>query len=86
MQKKIIHAFATCRLDYCNSILSRCPNSSLRTIQLTENAAACLLTQTVRRPHITPVLASLHWLPVKSKIELKILLITPKAPHSQAHF
>ena len=29
--------------------------------------------------HITPILASLHWLPVKSQIDFKILLITYQA-------
>src|SRR4029434_184631 len=29
--------------------------------------------------HISPVLASLHWLPVKSRIDFKVLLLTYKA-------
>src|SRR4029434_8829313 len=29
--------------------------------------------------HISPVLASLHWLPVKSRIDCKVLLLTCKA-------
>ena len=32
----------------------------------------------------TPVLASLHWLPVKSRIEFKIILLTYKALNGQA--
>ena len=82
--EKIIHAFVTSRLDYCNSLLSGCPNSSVRMLQLVQNAAARLLTRTGRREHISPVLASLHWLPIKFRIEFKILLITYKALHSQA--
>ena len=34
--------------------------------------------------HITPVLASLHWLPVKAKAEFKVLLLTYKALHGLA--
>ena len=49
-----------------------------------QNAAARVLTRTRRRDHITPVLASLHWLPVKSRIEFKILLLTYKALNGQA--
>lgn len=82
--EKIIHAFVTSRLDYCNSVLAGCPNSSLRTLQLIQNSAARLLTGTRRRQHITPILASLHWLPVKFRIEFKILVLTYKALHSQA--
>ncbi len=49
-----------------------------------QNAAARVLTGTGIRNHITPVLASLHWLPVKSRIEFKIPLLTYKALTDQA--
>ena len=82
--EKLVHAFVTSRLDYCNSLLSGCSNKSLRTLQLIQNAAARVLTGTKIRDHISPILASLHWLPVKSRIEFKILLLTYKALHGQA--
>ncbi|TWW67305.1 hypothetical protein D4764_02G0003460 [Takifugu flavidus] len=52
------------RLDHM-SILDGCPNNSLRSLQLIQNAAARVLTGIDKRDHITPVMASLHWLPVK---------------------
>lgn len=76
--EKLIHAFVTSRLDYCNSLLLGCPNNSLRSLQLIQNAAARVLTGIDKRDHITPVLASLHWLPVKSRIIFKTLLLTYK--------
>ena len=82
--EKLVHAFVTSRLDYCNSILSGCTNKLLKSLQLIQNAAAHVLTGTKKRDHITPVLASLHWLPVKSRIEFKILLLTYKALNDQA--
>ncbi|TWW55902.1 hypothetical protein D4764_09G0009520 [Takifugu flavidus] len=55
-----------------------CPNNSLRSLQLIQNAAARVLTGIDKRDHITPVLASLHWLPVKFRIIFKTLLLTYK--------
>ncbi|KAI3356306.1 hypothetical protein L3Q82_017205, partial [Scortum barcoo] len=48
-------------------------------------SGAEVLTKTRKRDHITPVLASLHWLPVKFRVDFKILLLlTYKALHGLA--
>ena len=49
-----------------------------------QNSAARLVNQCPRFCHITPVLRDLHWLPVSSRIEFKIMLITYKVLHDQA--
>ncbi len=38
-----------------------------------------LLTSTKKRDHITPVLRSLHWLPVRYRVNFKILLVVFKS-------
>ena len=65
-------------LDYCNSLYIGINQVSISRLQLVQNAAARLLTGTRKREHITPVLASLHWLPVRYRIEFKTLLFVFK--------
>ena len=77
--EKVIHAFIFSRLDDCNSLLSGINRKSLSCLQLVQNSAARLLTGFNRHQHITPILASIHWLPVCFRIDFKILLITFKA-------
>ncbi len=66
----------TSRLDYCNALLGGCP---ARLINKLQNAAARVLTRTRNVDHISPVLSTLHGLPIKHHIHFKILLITYKA-------
>ena len=78
--ERVIHALITSRLDYCNALYAGITSASLSRLQLVQNAAARLLTGTRRREHITPVLASLHWLPVKFRINFKMLLCIKRKP------
>lgn len=78
----VVHAFISSRLDYCNSLYVGISHRQLSRLQLVQNAAARLLTGTKKREHITPVLRSLHWLPVKFRIDFKILLVVFKALHN----
>lgn len=41
-----------------------------------QNTAAKVLMKINSRDHIIPILASLHWLPIKPRIQFKILLLT----------
>lgn len=80
----IVHAFISSRLDYCNSLFTCLNKKSVGRLQTVQNAAARLLTNTRKREHITPVLASLHWLPIQFRIHFKILVLTFRALHGQA--
>ena len=80
----LIHAFFSSRLDYCNSLLYGLPQVQIDKIQRVQNAAARLIFQQPKFCHITPVLSQLHWLPIKYRIEFKILLMTFKATHGMA--
>ena len=75
---RLVHAFISSKLDYCNALLYGLPDSDINRLQSIQNAAARLVSGTKKYEHIVPVLISLHWLPVKARIEYKILLITYK--------
>ncbi len=75
----LIHAFMTSRLDYCHALLGGCSARSINKLQMVQNTAARVLTRTRKYDHISPVMSTLHWLPIKHCIDLKIVLITYKA-------
>lgn len=79
-----VHAFISSRLDYCNSLFTCLSKASVDRLQLVQNAAARLLTRSKKSCHITPILASLHWLPVQFRIQFKVLVFTYRAIHGQA--
>ena len=63
------------RLDYCNSLLSGCPKYLLYKLQKVQNNTARLIFRTTRSAHITPMLHSLHGLPIVQRIEYKLSLL-----------
>ena len=77
--EKRVHACVFSRLDYCNGVFTGLGKKSIRQLQLIQNAAARVLTNTRKMDHITPVLKSLHWLPVGKRIDFKILLLVYKS-------
>ena len=79
--ERLVHAFVMSKIDYCNGILLGLSNQKLDFIQQLQNSAARLVTRTRRNKHITPVLGSLHWLPVRQRIQYKVALLTFKSLH-----
>ena len=78
----LIHAFITSNLDYYNGVLSGLPSKTLNRLQYMQNSAARVLIRTKPWQHNTPTLIRLHWLPVKSCISYKILVLTCTSLHS----
>ena len=65
-------------LDYCNSVLYGLPDTTLNRFQRIQNMCACLTLRRGRRESITECLKELHWLPIKQRIQYKILTLTHK--------
>ena len=80
----LVHAFITSRIDYCNSLLYGLPSNQLAKIQRVLNASARLVCNAPRFCHITPIMRDLHWLPIRARINFKVLLLTFKALHGLA--
>ena len=71
-------------MDYCNSLLYGIPEYQTRKLQRVLNASAKLNYRAPKFCHITPLLAELHWLPMRARIHYKILLIIYKILHGHA--
>ena len=82
--EKVLHAFISSRLDNGNSLLYGLPDYMIQKLQRVQNTAARILTRTKKFEHISPILQSLHWLPVAERIDFKILTLTFKCLHGKA--
>ena len=60
-----IQAFVISKLDSSNALLYGLPKCATNRLQKVQNAAAHTLTFTRKNEHITPILRTLHWLPVR---------------------
>jgi len=60
------------------------PKQAVRQLQYMQNAAARVLTRTRKYDHISPVLRSLHWIPVAQRIDFKTVLLVNKSLHGLA--
>ena len=62
-------------LDYANSILSGLPASTIARLQRVQNWAAKMVLRRGKYESSTEALKSLHWLPIKYRIDFKILCL-----------
>ncbi len=82
--ERLINTLVFSRIDYCNALLVGVPKTTLNKLQCVQNSAARILTVARKNEHITPILKSLHWLPVRFRVDFKILMLTYKALHGLA--
>ena len=71
-------------LGDCNRLFTGLSKQIVRHLQSIQNASARILTKTRKYDHISPVLRSLHWLPVAQRIDFKAALLVYKSLHGLA--
>jgi hypothetical protein len=74
-----MRAFVLSKIDYSNALLSGCRSKDIARLQKLQNRAARIIFQVPRRHPSSPLLNSLHWLPVDKRIDFKVLLCIYKA-------
>ena len=82
--EKLVHAFVMSRIDNCNSLLHGLSDLLTGKLQRIQNSAARLVARTRTYESVSPILHTLHWLPVKDRIIFKLLIIAYKCQHQLA--
>ncbi len=80
----LVQALVLSRLDYCNTLLAGLPDSSIKPLQLIQNAAAALIFNEPKITHVTPLFINLHWLPIAAHIKFKAIMFAFKTTSGSA--
>lgn len=83
--KTLVHSLVTSRIDYGNAVLCGISDRLLHRLEMVQRSAARVVLRIRRgdRRSMTAVLQQLHWLPVKYRIEYKLLVIVFRALHDR---
>ena len=82
MAVTVANALVTSKLDYCNSLYRSLSCRDIRKLQCLQNSLARIVTKSSKFCHITPILKSLHWLPIRHRIRFKTATLIHKFLHS----
>ena len=69
------------RLDYCNALLCGAREDVIRQLEQLQRQAARVVCKKYKNDHtsVTELMWGLHWLPIRARIQYKILLFVYKA-------
>ena len=73
--KTLMCSLVLLKLDYCNSLLSGSLQYLIQLFQKVQNTAAQITLRAPRSEHTSPLLRSIHWLPLQKRIKHKVCSI-----------
>ena len=76
--------FVTTKLDYLNSLLYGRSDYIIKRLPRPLNAGARIVTNLGKYDHITDAMKNLHWLPIESRIQYKVLVLVHACVHNVA--
>ena len=82
--KTLMCALVLAHLDYCNSVLHGLPKCSVMKLQRVQNMAAKITLRRSKYDSAKATLKELHWLPIVSRIQYKIILLVFQCLHGAA--
>ena len=82
---KLCVSFILSRLDYCNALFSHLSAKHISKLQRIQNCAARLVLRQDKHCSATGLLKTLHWLPVRARVEYKLATLSFKCLSSSAH-
>ena len=79
---KLMVALVLSHLDYANSLLGGLPKASIAKLQRIQNITARVVLNKGKYDSATSCLEELHWLPIKYRIEYKIITLVHRSLHN----
>ena len=79
--KLLVHTLVMVRLDYCNALLCGAREDVIRQLERLQRQAVRVVCKKYKNDHtsVTELMWGLHWLPIRARIQYKILLLVYKA-------
>ena len=79
--KLLAHSLVTSRLDHSNALLCGARDDVIKQLERVQRIVARVVCKKYTNDHssVTELLWGLHWLPIKARVQYKILLLVYKA-------
>ena len=74
--KTLVMGLVILHLDYANAILVGLPETDIYKLQWVQNMAANLILNKDKHDSVNECFPKFHWLPIRTRIHLKILTLT----------